>query len=45
LLPDGIAIADAPADDPSRPLNQDDLVAGLRRKDVEVIETPTARLP
>ena len=27
LLPDGIAVADAPADDPIRPLDQNDYVA------------------
>ena len=40
LLPDGIAVADAPADDPTRPLNQEDYIAWLRGKGVEVMENP-----
>ena len=38
LLSDGIAIADAPADDPIRPLGREEYVAWLRGKGVEVIE-------
>jgi hypothetical protein len=39
LLPAGMAIADAPADDPSRPLNRQELIARPRAKGVEVIES------
>lgn len=40
LLPAGIAVADAPADDPIRPLNREDYIAWLRGKGVEVTEKP-----
>ena len=39
-LPDGIAIADAPAENPNRPLNRDEFAAWLRGKGVEVTEKP-----
>ena len=38
LLPDGVVIAEAPSDDPIRPLNRDDYIAWLRGKGVEVRE-------
>lgn len=40
LLPDGVAVAESPADDPIRPLNREDYVAWLRGKGVEVTENP-----
>ena len=44
LLPDGLAVAAAPADDPMRPLNQEEYVAWLRRKGVEVVENSDGSL-
>ena len=44
LLPDGIAVADAPADDPIRPLGRDGYAAWLRGKGVEVIENADGSL-
>jgi hypothetical protein len=37
-LPDGTAIGAAPVEDPSRPLNQSDMIEWLRAKGVEVVE-------
>jgi hypothetical protein len=44
LLPAGIAIADAPADDPIRPLDQHEYVAWLRSKGVDVVENTDGSL-
>ena len=37
-LPAGVAIAGAPAEDPSKPLSQEEMIASLRAKGGEVIE-------
>lgn len=44
LLPDGLTIAAAPADDPIRPLTRDEYAAWLRGKGVAVIENPDGSL-
>jgi hypothetical protein len=44
LLPDGIAVADAPAADPIRPLDQNEYVAWLRSKGVDVVENSDGSL-
>jgi hypothetical protein len=44
LLPDGMAVAAAPADDPSRPLDRAEYAAWLRGKGVEVIENADGSL-
>ena len=38
LLPDGVPIHDAPAEDPIRPLSREEYIAWLRNKGVEVTE-------
>ena len=37
-LPDGIPIAEAPAEDPNRPMSREESIAWLRAKGVEVVE-------
>jgi hypothetical protein len=44
LLPDGMAVAAAPADDPIRPLDRAEYAAWLRGKGVEVIENADGSL-
>jgi hypothetical protein len=48
-LPAGTPVADAPAEDPSRPLGRDDFIKFLRGKGLEVVENSdgsfTARKP
>jgi hypothetical protein len=38
LLPDGMAVAAAPAENPNPPMNREEFIAWLRAKGVEVIE-------
>jgi len=44
LLPEGMATAAAPADDPIRPLDRGEYIAWLRGKGVEVIENADGSL-
>ncbi len=44
LLPDGLAVTAAPANDPIRPLDRDEYAAWLRGKGVEVIENADGSL-
>ena len=37
-LPEGIPIAEAPAENPDRPMNREESIAWLRAKGVEVVE-------
>jgi hypothetical protein len=39
LLPEGVAIHDAPAEDPIRPLNREEYIAWLRGKGMEVTQS------
>jgi hypothetical protein len=38
LLPEGVAIHDAPAEDPSRPMNREEFIAWLRNKGMVITE-------